>query len=106
GVANDKYALGYFGAAYYEENQDKLNALKINGVSLTAETIGNKTYAPLSRPLFMYVSKKALERPEVDEYLKYYMENVKEFVGAVGYFPLEDSKYIEGTKKLDELIKK
>lgn len=106
GVSNDKNALGYFGAAYYEENIDKLKALKINGVELKKETIVNKTYNPLSRPLYMYVSKKSLEKPEVVEYLNFYMKNVKEFVETVGYFPLEDGKYEAGLNKVKELTTK
>lgn len=106
GVSNDKNALGYFGAAYYEENTNKLKALKINGVELKKETIVDKTYSPLSRPLYMYVSKKSLEKPEVAEYLNFYMKNVKEFVETVGYFPLEDGKYEAGLNKVKELTTK
>lgn len=106
GVSNDKNALGYFGAAYYEENMDKLKALKINGIELKKDTIVDKTYKPLSRPLYMYVSKKSLEKPEVAEYLNFYMKNVKEFVETVGYFPLEDGKYEAGLNKVKELTTK
>ncbi|KMT22444.1 PstS family phosphate ABC transporter substrate-binding protein [Clostridium cylindrosporum] len=106
GVSNDKYAMGYFGAAYYEENANKLNALKINGVELKKETIADKTYAPLSRPLYIYVSKTAAKRPEVAEFLNFYMKNVKDFVSAVGYFPLEDAKYQEGINKVKEITTK
>ncbi len=106
GVSNDKYSMGYFGAAYYEENVDKLKALKVNGIELKAENIANKTYAPLSRPLYIYVSQKSLEKPQVAAYVKYYMENAKDFVSEVGYFPLEDSKYNEGKSKIEELTKK
>lgn len=106
GVANDKYSMGYFGAAYYEENKDKLKDLKVNGVAPTAETISNKTYAPLSRPLYLYLSKESLKKPQVAEYMSFYMENVKDFVSAVGYFPLEDSKYEAGKNKIKELTSK
>ncbi|MEF9952403.1 MAG: PstS family phosphate ABC transporter substrate-binding protein [Clostridium sp.] len=106
GVANDKYALGYFGAAYYEENTDKLKALSINGVSLSAETIKNKQYSPLSRPLYMYVSNEAVKRPEVVEYLNFFMDNVKDFVSQVGYFPLEDAKYEKGKAEIHKLTQK
>lgn len=106
GVANDKNAIGYFGAAYYEENADKLKALKINGIELNKENILNKTYAPLSRPLFIYISKTSLKRAEVAEFMNFYINNVKEVVSEVGYFPLEDSKYEEGINKIKELTTK
>ncbi|KMT22443.1 PstS family phosphate ABC transporter substrate-binding protein [Clostridium cylindrosporum] len=106
GIANDKYALGYFGAAFYEENSSKLKALKVNGVELNAKSISDKTYSPLSRPLYIYVNKKSFERPEVHKYLTYYMTRVKEFVTEVGYYPLEDKKYEEALKKVNELAGK
>jgi phosphate transport system substrate-binding protein len=100
GVAGDKYAMGYFGIAYFEENQDKLKALKVNGVAPTAETVTNKTYKPLSRPLYIYVNKKSFERPEVKEFIKFYLTKAKDLVKDVGYFPLEDAKYQEGLNKI------
>lgn len=100
GVSGDKYAMGYFGLAYYEENQDKLNDVKIGGVAPTAETVKNGTYKPLSRPLYIYVNRKSLERPEVKEFLNYYLANVKDLVSEVGYIPLEDAKYEEGLNKI------
>ncbi len=106
GIANDKYAMGYFGAAFYEENSDKIKALKVNGVELNAETIMNKTYTPLSRPLYIYVNTESLQRPEVHEYLQYYMTKVKEFITEVGYYPLEDKKYDDNLNKVNELAGK
>ncbi|MCX7695325.1 MAG: PstS family phosphate ABC transporter substrate-binding protein [Caloramator sp.] len=100
GVAGDKYAMGFFGLAYYEENMDKLNIVKINGVEPTIETVKNGTYKPLSRPLFMYVSNKALERPEVKEFVKFYLTKGKDLVKEVGYIPMEDSKYQEELNKI------
>jgi phosphate transport system substrate-binding protein len=101
GVAGDRYAIGYFGVAYYEENADTLNIVKVNGISPTQETVMNGTYKPLSRPLYIYVSKKSFERPEVKEFIKFYMTNVKNLVKEVGYFPLEDTKYEANLKKVD-----
>ncbi|MDN5332599.1 MAG: phosphate transport system substrate-binding protein [Tepidanaerobacteraceae bacterium] len=104
GVSNDKYALGYFGFAYYLENQDKLKAVAIDSgsgpVGPTVETINDGTYKPLSRPLFIYVNKKSLERPEVKEFVKFYMENANELVGDVGYIPLAESVYQENLGKI------
>lgn len=100
GVAGDKYAIGYFGLAYYEENSDKLNLVKVNGVAPSNETVIDGTYKPLSRPLFIYVNNKSMEREEMKTFMKYYMENVKDLVGDVGYIPLEDAKYTEAQNKL------
>ncbi|CDF58942.1 PstS family phosphate ABC transporter substrate-binding protein [Thermobrachium celere] len=100
GVAGDKYAMGFFGLAYYEENMDKLNVVKVNGVEPTVETVKNGTYKPLSRPLFIYVSNKALERPEVKEFVKFYLTKGKDLVKEVGYIPMEDSKYQEELNKI------
>ena len=66
--------LGYFGYTYFEENADSLKDFSIDGVKPSAETITDGTY-PLSRPLFIYVSTKALARPEVKAFVKYYLEN-------------------------------
>ncbi|MEG0370844.1 MAG: PstS family phosphate ABC transporter substrate-binding protein [Clostridium sp.] len=106
GVENDKYSLGYFGAAFYEENSEKLKALKVNGVELNAETISNKTYSPLSRPLYIYVNNNSIKRPEVYTFLTYYFTRVKEFITEVGYYPLEDIKYEEALKSINELAGK
>lgn len=100
GVAGDKYAIGYFGLAYFEENADKLNLVKVNGVAPSNETVIDGTYKPLSRPLFIYVNNKSMEREEVKTFMQYYLENVKDLVGDVGYIPLEDAKYTEGLSKL------
>lgn len=100
GVAGDKYAIGYFGLSYYEENMDKLNIVKVNGVEPSIETVKNGTYKPLSRPLYVYVNKKSLSRPEVKAFMEYYLDNAKNLVGDVGYIPLEDEKYEAGKNKL------
>ena len=93
GVAGDKNAMGYFGFAYYEENADKLKVLKIDAgkgaVEPTADTIKNKTYSPLSRPLFIYINKKKYEQEQVKEFVKFYMDNVSTLSKEVGYIPLE-----------------
>ncbi len=103
GVANDPNALGFFGLAYYEENQDKLKAVEIddgdptNGegcIAPTAQTVEEGTYQPLSRPIFIYVNKEAIERPEVKAFVDFYLakEN-KELVSQVGYIPMPDEVY-------------
>lgn len=92
GVANDENGLGYFGFAYFEENTDKLKLVPVDGgggcVAPSIETIKDGSYAPLSRPLFVYPSSQALARPEVTAFFTYYLENVNEFVEEVGYVAL------------------
>ncbi|MBF2021606.1 MAG: PstS family phosphate ABC transporter substrate-binding protein [Hydrococcus sp. C42_A2020_068] len=97
GVARDKNALGYFGMAYYEGNKDKLKAVAIdNGkgaVSPSISTVQNGTYQPLSRPLFIYVSSKAVQRPEVKQFVEYYLTNAGKLVREVGFVPLPAQAY-------------
>lgn len=97
GIAGDKYAIGFFGFAYYEENADKLKLVGVDkgagAVVPSFETIANGTYAPLSRPLYIYVNKASLEREEVLEFVTFYLENAKELVADVGYVPLPDADY-------------
>lgn len=100
GVAGDKYAMGYFGFAYYEENADKLKALSVNGVAPSFDTIKDGSYKPLSRPLFMYVKKTALARPEVKEFVNYFLTEGTALVGEVGYVPLTDDEYKTELAKL------
>ena len=104
GVAGDDNALGYFGFAYYEENTDKLNVLGVdNGegcVEPTKETILDGTYAPLSRPLYIYVATSALERPEVAALMRYVLTDGKGLVDEVGYVTAPDDIYEEGLAKL------
>ena len=75
GVAGDTYALGYFGFSYYENNQDRLRAVAIDGVLPSRETIADGTYTPLSRPLFIYVNTAAAPRPEVQGFVEYYLSD-------------------------------
>jgi phosphate transport system substrate-binding protein len=86
GVAGEPGGLGYFGHSYYEQNQDKLNLVKVDGgdgcVEPTTDTIQSGTYTPLSRPLFMYPSTKALKRPEVKAFLEYIVDNYQELADA------------------------
>ncbi|KHL96776.1 phosphate ABC transporter substrate-binding protein [Paenibacillus sp. IHB B 3415] len=104
GVEGEKYALGYFGFAYFEENQDKLKLVPIDGgkgpISPSAETINDGTYAPLSRPLYIYVNKAFLEKPEVKAFVDYYMNNAADLSEEVGYIRLPQEMYDEGIAKL------
>jgi len=102
GIANDELALGFFGIAYYTENKERLKLLGVddgkpdNGagpIEATPETVRNGTYQPLSRPIFVYVSKKSLERAEVLAFTKFYVEKSVELVSEVGYVPLSTKSY-------------
>jgi phosphate transport system substrate-binding protein len=100
GIANDRNALGYFGFAYYIENQNKLKAVGIdNGkgpVSPSAKTVEDGSYQPLSRPIFIYVNKKSLDKPEIKEYVEFYLKNAASLVTQVKYVPLPASAYTTG----------
>ncbi len=87
GVQGSPYAVGFFGYAYYEENQDTLNVLGIEGVAPSAATVEDGSY-PLARPLFMYTTAEImLEKPQVAAFLNYYLTYVDEEISSVGYFP-------------------
>ena len=96
GVEGSKYAIGYFGFAYYQENSDKLTALSVNSVAPTAETAESGEY-PLSRPLFLYSDAKIMqEKPQVAAFIWFFLNNVNNEIGDVGYFPVSDAKLQEG----------
>jgi len=104
GVAGDENALGYFGFAYYEENQDELIALGVddgNGcVVPSPETILDGTYAPLSRPLYVYVTTTALSKPEVAAMVRYMLTEGRGLVEEVGYVQLPEEAYQEALDKI------
>lgn len=97
GVANNPGGLGYFGLAYYEENRSRLHAVAVdNGsgpVTPSVQTVENGTYAPLSRPIFIYVNAAALRRPQVQQFVQYYVNNAARASAEVGYIPLPASAY-------------
>lgn len=97
GVASDRNALGYFGYAYYAENTNKLKAAAIDAgkgpVAPSAKTVENGTYQPLSRPIFIYVSKKSMSKPDVKEFVEYYLKNAAPLIKQVKYVPLPAKAY-------------
>lgn len=93
GIAGDKNALGFFGYAYYEENKDKLKVVSINNIEPSPKTIEDGSYTPLSRPLFIYVNKASLDKEEVMEFLKFYIENAADLATEVGYIQLPAKMY-------------
>jgi len=99
GVAGDPNALGYFGFGYFEQNQQRLKALEVEGVAPSVETIQSSEY-PLARPLFIYVSKQALdENPSVEEFVRYYLENVNQFVDQALYVELPEQALQESRER-------
>ena len=98
GISGDRNALGYFGYAYYAENADKLKLVSVdNGdgcVTPTPDTILSGEYKPLTRPLFIYVNKKSIERPEVKAFVEFYMEKGEELTREVGYVPVLPEVYV------------
>jgi len=101
GVAGDKYALGYLPYAYYEPNKLKLKALKIDwkadddvgAIEPSPQTVRSGQYNPLSRPLFIYVNKKAAERPEVQKFVNFYLKNAHKLAERLQYVPLPEQAY-------------
>lgn len=107
GVEGDANALGYFGYAYYFENQDRMKSVAIDGgegcVEPSQENVLNGTYTPLSRPLFIYVSKQALEEDEaMQAFVDFYLnpEN-QEYVADTGYVVLNDEQYADANAKVE-----
>ena len=99
GVKEDRFALGYFGYAYYLANKDDLKVLSISNsddiadaVAPSIESIKTGTYAPLSRPLYIYVRNSALERPEVAAFVDFYLGDGIEQVAKAGYVKLSDEE--------------
>ena len=108
GVSGSSGGLGYFGYTYYEENSDTLKALEIDSgdgcVAPSAETAQDGTYTPLSRPLFIYPSKAATEKPEVKAFLEFYLENDAQIAEAAQYIPLNDEQKSEAQSAFDSLV--
>lgn len=108
GIAGNKGGLGYFGLAYYEANKDKLALVGIDGgkgpIEPSLETVKNGTYAPLSRPLFIYVSTAALGRAEVVQFVEFYLKNAAKLSKEVGYIPLPEDGYAAVMKRFQKRV--
>ncbi|HOA93361.1 MAG TPA: PstS family phosphate ABC transporter substrate-binding protein [Quisquiliibacterium sp.] len=108
GVSQDVNALGYFGYAYYAENQARLKAVPIvekagkPAVAPSEQTVLSGAYQPLSRPIFIYVNAKALGKPEVKEFVEYFMKEAAKIAKEVKYVPLPAKAY---TTNLEHLAK-
>ncbi len=109
GVSGDETAMGYFGYAYYVENRDSLKVLAIDGgegcVEPTPETVASGTYAPLSRPIFVYVSHQAMERPEVAAFAEFMVSDIaQEIIPEVGYVTMDDTALEEQRAKIESMM--
>jgi phosphate transport system substrate-binding protein len=104
GVEGDDGGLGYFGFSYYEQNADKLNLIGVDAgdgcVKPTSQDIQDGTYKPLSRPIFMYASSKALQRPEVKAFVDYVLENQRQIAEAAQMVPMTDQQTEEAQTAL------
>lgn len=103
GVAGEKYGIGFFGLAYYEENAGKLTLVSVvngkgNAVQPSLQSVKDGSYEPLSRPLFIYVKKSVADAAYVQKFVNYYLDNASRLVTDVGYIPLPD-RVIQSSKK-------
>jgi len=110
GIAGDKYALGFFGLAYYSENKDKLSLIGVhNGTEVvkpSLETVSNGSYKPLSRPLFLYVNSTSIASKEVVTFVDFYLENAGVLSKDVGYIPLPKEKYDAQKERFKSFVSK
>jgi phosphate transport system substrate-binding protein len=104
-VTGDRYSLGYFGYAYYSTNADRLKLVAVDGgsgcVTPSDATIADGTYAPLSRPLYIYVKHAALARPEVHAYVTFMLDEAVRLVPATGYHPLSEPEYAAARAEIE-----
>lgn len=108
GVASQPNALGYFGFAYYEASAQRLRPVAVNSgagcVLPSRETIADGSYAPLSRPLFIYVNQESLARPEMQAFVRFTLDHVTELVDMAGYVPLPAADYATDRAKLEAML--
>ena len=110
GIEKDVNALGYFGLSYYEENKDKLGVVGIDSgsgaVLPSIETVASNEYAPLSRSLFIFLNKKSAQRPEVQKFIAFYLDNAPQLSKEVGYVPMPQNGYDEQKAAFNKVILK
>jgi phosphate transport system substrate-binding protein len=108
GIKGEANSWGYFGYAYYQNNQDGLKAIKVaekgtSGVQPSTETIESGDY-PLSRPLYIYVKEDSLRQPHVGQFVKFYLEQTPQLVADVGYVAAPQQDYTQGLSKLQPFL--
>ena len=108
GIEGEANSWGYFGYAYYQNNKEGLKIIKVaeegtTGIEPTAETIESGDY-PLSRPLYIYVKDDSLKKPEVSQYVKFYLEQTPQIIADVGYVAAPQEDYTQGLAKLQPFL--
>ncbi|MGA5452695.1 PstS family phosphate ABC transporter substrate-binding protein [Streptomyces umbrinus] len=107
GVSGSKGGMGYFGLSYYEENKDKLKVLKVDGgdgcVEPSTQTVQDGSYKPLSRPLFIYPKATSLDKPEVEAFVEFYVENHADIAEKAQFVPLNSEQETGLKKALEDL---
>jgi phosphate transport system substrate-binding protein len=109
GIEGEANSWGYFGFAYYQNNKEGLKDIKVaekaSGpyIQPSAETIESGDY-PLSRPLFIYVKEDSLKKPEVGQFVKFYLEQTPQLIADVGYVPAPQDDYTQGLAKLQPFL--
>ena len=108
GVGGTRGAMGYLGLSYVQESAGKVKPVQINGgsgcVEASEQTVQNGTYKPLGRPLFIYPKADALKRPEVQAFVRFYIENVDQITKTALFVPLTAQQKAEATTKLQALV--
>lgn len=110
GVEGTTGGLGYFGYAYYYENRDKLQAVAVvndrgQAVVPGVDSVMDGSYRPLSRPIFIYVNTRSLQRDEVKNFVKFYMDSARALVTEVKYVPLSDRQYNENWERVKKSVR-
>ena len=108
GIEGEANSWGYFGYAYYQNNREGLKIIKVaeegtTGIEPTAETIESGDY-PLSRPLYIYVKEDSLRKPEVGQFVKFYLEQTPQLISEVGYVAAPQEDYTQGLSKLQPFL--
>ena len=110
GVSGDKGAMGYFGLSYFEENKEKLKAIQVDGgkgcITPNLQTVQSNSYRPLSRPLFIYVKRSALQRAEVRAFLKYTLDNEVKISKAADFVSLTEKQLTKAKNQYRLALKK
>ncbi|MBD0347922.1 MAG: PstS family phosphate ABC transporter substrate-binding protein [Thermoleophilia bacterium] len=109
GVQGDQGAMGYFGYSYYVENKSKLKVLRINGgggcVAPSVRAVQNRTYRPLSRPLFIYVKRESFRRPVVAAFIRYVIENEAKIATKADFIALTKAQLAKAKRQYNTAIR-
>ena len=108
GVAGSKGGMAYFGLSYYEQNADQLKVVAVDGgsgpVTPSLETVQSGEYTPLSRPLFIYPSVAALQRPEMAAFMQFYLDNAQSIAEQALFVPITAEQTAAAQAVLDEIV--